>query len=65
MNLTIGLIIGYMGVWVLSDGWYSLALYIGRPGQGWLKDHSIRAIRIMVGITMMVLGVILVIWGGS
>ncbi len=47
-------IFGMLGMWLLCDGWFSLSLYIGKPGQGWLKDHSIRIIRIAVGVVLIV-----------
>lgn len=31
-------------------------MYIGKPGQSWLYDHSIRAVRIAIGIALMVAG---------
>lgn len=48
--------IGLMGMWLFCDGWMSVAIYIGKEGQGWLKDHSIRIIRCFCGIVLMVMG---------
>lgn len=48
--------IGLVGMWLFCDGWISLALYIGRPEQHWIKDHSIRIIRMILGVFLMVAG---------
>ena len=53
-----GYIIGLVGVWLLCDGIISIRLY---PEQSWLKDHSIRLIRIAIGIFMIVIGGIMVV----
>ena len=44
---------GLAGMWIFTDGIISIRLY---PEQSWLKDHSIRLIRIAIGIYMMVVG---------
>jgi len=44
-----------IGTWILTDGWYSLALYWGKPDQRFLRDHSIRIIRIILGIILIIL----------
>jgi len=55
-------ITGLIGVWILSDGLYSIALYLNspsfRPGekQSWRKDHAIRLIRIACGIALIGIG---------
>jgi len=57
-----GYIIGLIGMWVMSDGLYSIALYLGAPSfregelQSWRKDHAIRLIRVIIGIFLMVAG---------
>jgi len=51
-----GYAIGLMAMWLFCDAWISLSLYIGRPGQTWAKDHSIRVIRGLVAIALMVIG---------
>ena len=43
------------GVWIFSDGLYSLLLYLNKPGylgapQTWLRDHWIRCIRMAWGL---------------
>ena len=45
-----------LGVWILCDGLYSLIAWIGKPGQSWIRDHSMRIIRCLVGIVMVVFG---------
>ena len=49
----ISYVIGLMGCWLLCDGIISIRLY---PEQSWLRDHSIRLIRVAIGIFMMVAG---------
>ena len=49
-------IIGLMGCWLFCDGWMSISIYLDRPGQSWKKDHSIRIIRCLMGIALMVMG---------
>ena len=57
-----GYIIGLIGMWVMSDGLYSIALYLNAPSfregelQSWRKDHAIRLIRVIIGIFLMVAG---------
>jgi hypothetical protein len=54
-----GYIIGIIGCWLFCDGWISLSLYVGKPNQGWLKDHIIRVIRLALGVALMVMGAML------
>jgi len=62
----IGYMLGLIGVWVGSDGAYSIALYINAPSfregekQSWGKDHAIRIIRIICGIALIFFGWLLV-----
>ena len=49
-------IVGVLGMWLLADGWYSLACYLGKEGQTFWKDHVIRWIRIAIGIALIVIG---------
>ena len=46
-------IVRMIGVWLLSDSIYSLILYIPQKGQSWLKDHSIRIVRLVLAIMLM------------
>ncbi|MFA4917011.1 MAG: hypothetical protein WC560_10120 [Syntrophales bacterium] len=48
-------IIGVIGTWLVSDGWYSLVLYKDK-GEPFWKCHSIRVIRLLIGIALMVIG---------
>jgi len=43
------------GMWNITDGWFSLSLYIKNKDQTWYKDHYIRVIRILVGILLLYL----------
>ncbi len=52
---------GLIGVWIASDGIYSIALYLNRPGytgptQTWRRDHSIRLVRCLLGLILVGLG---------
>ena len=57
-----GYFIGLIGMWIASDGAYSIALYINAPSfrenekQSWQKDHAIRLIRIFCGVALMIMG---------
>jgi len=49
----INYLVGLAGMWLFTDGIISIKLY---PKQSWLHDHSIRIIRIMISIGLMVAG---------
>ena len=51
-----GYIVGLMGIWVLQDALASIAFY---PNENWRWNHSARLIRVGIGITLVVLGGIL------
>ena len=57
-----GYIIGLLGVWIFSDGLYSLLLYLNTPGidgkrlQTWKRDHWLRVVRAGIGIALIVIG---------
>ena len=54
--------IGLIGMWIFSDGLLSWILYLnalsyqGSKKQTFKKDHWVRLVRILLGITLMVLG---------
>ncbi len=58
----LGYIVGLVGMWVFSDGVLSWTLYLNAPSyegskrQTFLHDHWVRAVRIICGIGLMVLG---------
>jgi len=55
-----GKILVGIGVWFVADGVSSLWAYT-RPemtGQSWLRDHSLRCLRIALGIVVIVIGAI-------
>ncbi len=52
-----GYYIGLIGMWILSDGWYSLVLYKDK-GESFWWCHSIRVIRIALGVVLIVMGAI-------
>jgi len=45
--------VGLMGMWLFCDGIISIRLY---PEQSWLKDHSVRLVRLGIGIALMIIG---------
>ena len=55
-------IIGLIGMWIFTDGIISIRLYLntldetGKKLQCWKWDHSIRVLRCICGITLMVMG---------
>ena len=49
--------LGVIGCWIFSDGWYSLALYHDK-GEPFIKCHSIRIIRMALGIILIVIGAV-------
>ncbi len=51
--------IGLIGMWLFCDGWMSISIYRDRSGQSWLWDHSIRVIRSLMGVVLMVLGALI------
>ena len=65
----IGYLLGIIGCWIISDGAYSIALYLNAPSfrenekQSWSKDHAIRLLRILCGAVLIILGGML-IWFG-
>lgn len=46
-------VIGLAGMWLLCDGIISIRLY---PEQSWKRDHSIRIVRIVIGVGLMIVG---------
>ena len=48
-------LITIFGTWIFSDSIYSLILYIPK-GEPFWKCHSIRWIRLLIGLAMMVWG---------
>lgn len=47
------------GMWCLTDGWFSMALYWNRKGwegekQTFWHDHYIRVIRIIIGLGLII-----------
>jgi len=57
-----GYLLGLSGMWLLCDGLISIRLYYnskdenGKRTQSWLYDHSIRAVRIAIGLFLIVGG---------
>ena len=55
MKYTVGLI----GMWIFTDGWFSIVTCVRFNPQkinSWKYDHSIRLIRMALGVALMVLG---------
>jgi hypothetical protein len=57
----VSILIAILGTWILSDAIYSILLYLSQPGidgkkqQTWLRDHSIRVIRGLIGIALIII----------
>ena len=55
-------VIGLLGMWLFCDGIISIRLYFtardetGAKTQSWKYDHSIRVIRCLAGVALMVIG---------
>ena len=55
-------ITGLMGCWLFCDGLISIRLYYnklaetGGRKQSWKYDHSIRLLRCLIGIALMIMG---------
>jgi len=62
--MNIGYFIGLWGMWTFCDGLISIRLYLnskdetGKKAQNWRDDHSIRILRCLGGIFLMVVGYI-------
>jgi len=41
------------GMWNITDGWFSLSLYLRDKNQTWHRDHYIRVIRIGIGVMLL------------
>lgn len=60
----IGYAVGLIGMWIFSDGILSWTLYLNAPSyegskkQNFKRDHWVRAIRMLCGIGLMILGAI-------
>jgi len=65
-NNLIGFLLAIIGTWVATDGIYSWTLYLnapsyeGSPRQTFWKDHYIRLIRIILGISTIILGYLII-----
>jgi hypothetical protein len=60
----ISIILACCGTWIISDGAYSITLYLGSKSyrgdpQNWVKDHSVRLLRIILGVCIIICGVII------
>ena len=58
----IGYLTGLIGMWLFSDAILSITLYLNTPSydgtkkQTWRKDHWVRVVRGICGISLMYLG---------
>ena len=53
--------LGCIGTWIVADGVSSLWAYTRpeiRGTQSWLRDHSLRVLRCVLGIAIIVIGAI-------
>lgn len=62
----IGCILMVIGTWLITDGIYSWTLYLNAPSyegskkQTFWRDHWVRMIRILNGLTIIILGYLLI-----
>jgi hypothetical protein len=65
----LGYVLGVGATWIISDGCYSILLYLnkssyrGKERQTWRKDHWIRVLRGLWGMVFMGIGLVLVVLG--
>jgi hypothetical protein len=66
----LGAVLCIGGTWIISDGCYSILLYLNKPSyrgeekQTWGKDHWIRCLRILWGLVFIGIGLVLIVKGG-
>ena len=46
--------IGLTGMWLFCDAWFSLALYIGKEDEKFLRNHLIRLVRLVLGLYLII-----------
>lgn len=57
-----GYVIGLIGMWLFCDGIVSIRIYLntvdetGKRIQDWKYDHSIRLVRMLMGVALMIIG---------
>ena len=44
------------GTWLTANGIVSIVFYYGKENETWIKNHSIRLIRIAIGIVLIIIG---------
>ena len=56
--MKLDIIIACIGVWLFADGVASLWTYTGQrsDGQTWLRDHSLRLFRSLLGLYLVYVG---------
>jgi len=48
-------ITGLIGVWMVTDGLYSILTYL--PGrETWLRNHSYQAAQVLAGVALVIIG---------
>ena len=48
--------LGILGTWLVADGVVSVVFYYGKNGETWIKNHSVRLVRIAIGIVIIIIG---------
>ncbi len=54
-------LLGLIGIWIVTDGIFSLSLYLNQPSyngsaQTWRRDHWVRCVRIGLGLAVIAIG---------
>ncbi len=47
--------LGILGMYIISDGLASWWAYYGKPGESFWRNHSLRCLRMVVGLTIIIL----------
>lgn len=53
----LGYLTGLIGMWLVSDAIWSINYYLHNKDETWLRNHSVRLVRLLCGIALMVIGV--------
>ena len=48
-------LLGAIGAWLIADGIISIRMYYK---QSWLKDHSVRLLRVCCGLAVIIIGAV-------
>ncbi len=55
-----GYIVGLIGMWLLGDSVWSICYYLDRKEETWLRNHSVRLVRMVCALCLIIIGGILI-----